>query len=256
MKRIYYYIALCLTSVILGSCAEVDNYDAPTETIRGTVIDVGTGKPLQGEVSGEGGVGSRIKLLELSWSDNPTPYYVATKQDGSFTNTKIFAGKYKITAEGAFVSLVQPTAAPPVDKSQTLDIKGITEVNFSVEPLLRVEWIGEPVLNANGTITVQARVTRGTTNAAFLGNVTDINLYINNTQYVGNNNYDNRFAKLTAYSGTTGNAVLGQTLTITTIGGAVLTKRDLYLRVGARTALTVDGQRVFNYNEPKKITIP
>ena len=55
---------------------------------------------------------------------------------------------------------------------------------------------------------------------------------------------------------TTGNAVLGTTLTFTTIGGAVPTKRDLYLRVGARTAQTVDGLRAFNYNEPKKITIP
>ncbi len=256
MKRIYFYIAFCLIGVTAGSCSKLDNYDAPEETIKGAVIDASTGKPLQGEASGEVGVGTRIKLLELSWSDNPTPYYVATKQDGSFTNTKIFKGKYKISAEGAFVSLVQPTAAPPVDKSQTLEIQGITEVNFSVEPLLRVEWVGEPVLNADGTITVKATVTRGTTNAAFQGNVTDINVYINNTQYVGNNNYDNRYSRLTAYSGTTGNAVLGTTLTFTTIGGAVPTKRDFYLRVGARTAQTVDGLRAFNYTEPKKITIP
>ncbi|MBC7913857.1 MAG: DUF3823 domain-containing protein [Pyrinomonadaceae bacterium] len=256
MKRIYYYIALCFAALTIASCKEVDNYGPPSETLRGTVIDAGTGKPLQGEVSGENGTGTRIKMLELSWSDNPTPFYVATMQDGSFNNTKIFAGKYKMSAEGAFVSLIQPGATPPVDQSQTVDVKGVTTVNFSVEPLLRVEWVGEPVLNSDGTITAKAVVTRGTTNPAFQGNVTDINLYINNTKYVGNNNYDNRFSKTTGYSATNGNAVLGQTLTITTIGGAVPTKRDFYLRVGARTALTVDGQRVYNYNEPKLITIP
>ncbi|NEU08544.1 DUF3823 domain-containing protein [Flavihumibacter sp. R14] len=255
MKQIY-YIALCFAALTIGSCKKVDNYSPPSETLKGTVIDAGTGKPLESEVSGENGTGTRIKMLELSWSDNPTPYYVATMQDGSFNNTKIFAGKYKISAEGAFVSLVQTGVTPAVDQSQTVDVKGVTTVNFSVEPLLRVEWVGEPVLNPEGTITAKVKVTRGTTNAAFLGNVTDINLYINNTKYVGNNNYDNRFSKTTAYSGTTGNAVLGQTLTFTTIGGTLPAKRDLYLRVGARTALTVDGQRVFNYTEPKVITIP
>ena len=258
MKRVFYYIAFGIVTLVATSCGKEDNYPAPSETVRGNIVDAATGRNLQGEVSGESGTtatGTRIKMLELSWSDNPTPFYIGTKQDGSYNNTRVFKGRYKMSAEGPFVSLVQ-TGATPVDNSQTVEVKGgVTTVNFQVEPLLRIEWVGEPVLNPNGSVTVQVRVTRGTANPAFLGNVTDIDLFLSNTKYVGSNNFDNRFSTRRSYSGTTGNDVLGQTLTITTTG-VLPGKRNHYLRVGARTALTVDGQRLYNYNEPKMITIP
>ena len=152
MKRIFYYIALGLT-VTAGSCSKTDNYPPPSETLNGKIIDAGTGQTVQGEVSGENGTGSRIELREISWSDNPTPLYLATMQDGTYNNTKIFAGTYKISADGAFVPLVQ-TGANPVDKSKTVEVKGgVTTVDFTVEPFLRIEWIGDPVVNPDGTIT-------------------------------------------------------------------------------------------------------
>jgi hypothetical protein len=257
MKRIFYYIAFSLTALIVGSCGKKDNYDPPSQTIRGIIVDAETGQNMKFEVSGDNGnpTGTRIKMLELSWSENPTPFYVGTMQDGTYNNSRVFAGRYKISAEGPFVSLVQ-TGATPVVKSQTVEVKGgVTTVNFEVEPLLRVEWVGEPVLNAIGSITVQVRVTRGTANPGFQGNVTDIDLFINNTKYVGSNNFDNRYSTRAGYTGTNGNLKLGQTISITTTG-VLPTKRNYYLRVGARTAQTVDGQRLYNYNEPKMVTIP
>jgi len=257
MKNTFYYIAISVTLLSAGACSKMDNYDAPDQTLRGRVIDAGTGKNMQGEVSGENGTGTRIELKELSWSDNPTPLYLATMQDGTYNNTKIFAGRYKISADGAFVPLVQ-TGATPVDKSQTVDIKGgVTTVDFTVEPFLRVEWMGEPVLNTNGTVSVQVKITRGTADPAYQLNVTDINLYINNYPYVGNNanSFDARYSNRVAYSGTTGNNLLGQTIVITTIGGALPAKRDWYVRIGTRTTFPNLG-RPFNYNEVKKISIP
>lgn len=255
MKRIFYYIVLCLATVTAGSCSKTDNYAAPAETLRGNIIDAGTGENVQSEVSGENGIGTRIQLLELSWSDNPTPLFLACMQDGTFNNTKIFAGRYKIIPDGAFVPLIQ-TGTSPVDNSKTVEVKGgVTTADFTVEPFLRVEWIGEPVLNADGTITAKVKVTRGTNDPAFQLNVTDIGLYVNNTKFVGNNNYDARFSNRIAYSGTNGNDLLGQTLTLTTTGGALPAKRDYYLRVGARTTYPQNG-RPFNYNEPKAVTVP
>jgi hypothetical protein len=256
MKRIFYYIALGLT-VTAGSCSKTDNYPPPSETLNGKIIDAGTGQTVQGEVSGENGTGSRIELREISWSDNPTPLYLATMQDGTYNNTKIFAGTYKISADGAFVPLVQ-TGANPVDKSKTVEVKGgVTTVDFTVEPFLRIEWIGDPVVNPDGTITASFKVTRGTTDPAFQLNITDINLYVNNYKFVGNNanSFDARYSNRITYSGTNGNNLLGQTLTMTTIGGALPGKRNFYVRVGARTTYPNNG-RPFNYNEVKEVAIP
>jgi hypothetical protein len=257
MKNLFYYTILGIALIADSACSKVDNYATPDQTLMGRIIDAGTGENVPGEVSGENGTGTRIELRELSWSDNATPLYLATKQDGTYSNTKVFAGTYKISADGAFVPLVQ-TGANPVDKSKTIDVKGgVTEVDFTVEPFLRVKWVGEPVLNTNGTVTVKVIVTRGTADPNYQLNVTDINLYVNNYPYVGNNNYYDKYSTKVTYSGTTGNNVLGQTLTLTTTAssGTLPGQRDWYLRVGARTTFPNLG-RPFNYSDVKKISIP
>ncbi len=246
MKRII-YLALSLT-VITACSKKIDNYASPDQTLQGSIIDAGTGKNVQSEVSGDNGNGTRIKLLEISWSDNPTPLYLATKQDGTYINTKVFAATYKISAEGAFVPLVQPDD----DKSQTVTVKGgVTTVNFTVEPFLEVEWAGDPVLNADGTITAQVKVTRGTSNPDFQQNITDLWLFLCPYEYVGNNNYDNRYSTHVSYSGSSGNDIIGQTITLTTTGGS-LPKKDWYLRLGARIDY---GLKQYNYSDIKMITV-
>ncbi|WP_346237032.1 DUF3823 domain-containing protein [Niabella insulamsoli] len=242
------YTALIIAvSTLLLSCSKIDNYDGPTETLQGRIIDAGTGENVQSEVSGDNGNGTRIKLLETSWSDNPTPLYVATKQDGTYAHTKIFKATYKMIAEGAFV----PMDLAGNDQSQTIDVQGgVTTVDFTVEPFLRIAWVGEPVVNANGSVTVQVRVSRGTQNSAFQQNITNLALFISPYQYVGNNNFDNRYARIVSYSGSAGNSMLGTTVTITSTG--VLPKKDWYLRVGARIAY---GTNRYNYSTIKMVTI-
>lgn len=248
MKRVIYFAALSLAVITAGACKKIDNYDGPTETLQGRIIDANTGKNVESEVSGDNGSGTRIKLLEVSWSDNPTPLYLATKQDGTYINTKVFAATYKISAEGAFVPLVQGN----VDKSQTVEVKGgTTTVDFTVEPFLEVEWVGEPVLNADGTITAQVKVTRGTADPAFQQNITDLWLFLCPYQYVGNNNYDNRYSQHITYSGTSGNSIVGQTITLTTIGGQ-LPKKDWYLRIASRTDY---GLKQYNYSTIKMVAV-
>jgi len=251
MKRVLKHIALGLIIVTAASCTKTDNYKAPDQTLQGTITDVGNGQNVQGEI-GDAANSSRIKLLEISYSSNPTPQYLGVMQDGTYVNTKIFAATYKISAEGAFVPMVQTT--PVVDQSQTVVVKGgTTAVNFQVEPLLRVSWVGTPVLNANGTITVQVTVTRGTTNALFQNNITDVSLFVNTSEYVGNNINDaSRTARIT-YTGNAANTTLGTTLTLTTVGGALPTGRDYYLRVGARTDY---GLKQYNYTDVKKLAVP
>lgn len=256
MKKIFCFLIPGLAALAAGSCTKKDNYDGPTAQLNGRIVDAITGKNVQSEVSGDNGSGTRIKLLETSWSSNPTPLYLATMQDGTYNNNEVFAATYKMTAEGAFVPMVQTASngTITVDQSQTIDVKsGANTVDFKVEPFLEVEWVGTPVLNSNGTISIQVKVSRGTGNPGFQQNLTDIYLFMNTTKYVGNNNYDSKYVTRLAYSGTAGNTVLGTTLTMTTSGGAIPTHRDVYLRVGARIDY---GLKQFNYNEPKLVTIP
>lgn len=249
MKKLFYSIALSVLVAAGSSCKKVDNYAAPDVTLKGTVTDAGTGKSLQTEQ----GSGTRIKLLEISWSSNPTPFYISSFQDGTYQNTKLFAGKNVISAEGAFVPLVQVDDAGKtiVDKSQTVDVKGVTTVNFSVEPFLRIEWAGDPVLNADGTITTSFKVTRGTADPNFQQNVSDVAVFINSNNYVGNNNYDNRYTP--KLSGDAANATIGQTVSLTTLGGKLPGKRSYFVRVGARVSY---GLNYYNYTDVKEVKVP
>jgi hypothetical protein len=248
MRNIFLFIGLCFLLIDFSSCSGIDNYPAPSETLKGTVFDSINGTPLQTEV---GGGGYQIELDELSWSANPTPYYFNSMQDGTYQDTKLFSGQYRISIVGAFVPLVQydSNGNVIVDKRKIVDIKGVTTVNFNVEPFLRVEWIGEPKINADGTVTVQVKVTRGTNNPNFQQNINDVTLFVNEYQYIGNNEYDSRFTN--KYNGDA-NAIIGDTISITTLAPPT-SGETWYLRVGARISY---GQNLYNYNQPVEITMP
>jgi hypothetical protein len=137
------------------------------------------------------------------------------------------------------------------DKTQTVVVKGgTTTVDFTVEPFLRVDLVGEPVVNGNGTVSVDVKVTRGTNNASYQQIITNLALFLCPYEYVGNNNFDNRYSTILSYSGTTGNAIVGQTIKLTST--SVLPKKDWFLRVGSRIAF---GTNRYNYSTVKKVTI-
>ena len=251
--KIFYmkYILISFLAATLWACTKIDNYPGPSSTITGSTIDEGTDATLETEI---GGGGTRVKLLETSYDSAPVPFYFQSMQDGTFNNTKVFSATYKITVEGPFVPLIQTDSVGHViaDSSQTIVLKNSATLHFAVQPFLRVQMVGNPVINPDTTVSVQVIVTRGTNNPAYQQNVTDINLYVSNTKYDGNNNYDPRYSKLTSYSGTTGDSLLGKTITLTTTGGA-LPAQNVYFRVGARISA---GLNEYNYAPPVSITYP
>jgi hypothetical protein len=154
--------------LLLGfSCTKSDNYTAPDAAFQGNIIDSVTGKNL---VTETGGV--QIQLKQLSWSDNPTPYYIPSKPDGSFEDTRIFSGHYSvIPTQGAFW---------PVD-SLVKDINGTTSQNFTVVPYLEIANVTH-VQNADSlvmTFQLQAPRTNG------LPQIIDATEFVNNTPFVG-----------------------------------------------------------------------
>jgi hypothetical protein len=250
MKKLI-YTAVILALVAASSCTKPDNYPAPSSDINGSTVDEGTGQPVYTEL---GGGGTRVQLLETSYSSNPTPQYFQSMQDGTFNDDKLFAATYKVSVQGPFVPLVVTDSVGNTvsDSSQTIVLKNSATLKFKVQPFLRIQWVSGPVFNSDSTVTVQVKITRGTNNPSYQLNVTDINLYVSNTQYDGNENYDPRYSTLTSYSGATGTALLGQTITITTTGGA-LPQQDVYFRVGARINAGLDE---YNYNSTMSVKYP
>lgn len=126
MKRLFYTI-LSLGALLAGvSCMKIDNFDAPAASVSGTIIDKTTGKNMlfdQGD--------THIRIWERSYSTNPTYQDLSVKADGTYKNTKLFAGTYDmIPNDGAYW---------PCDTTYNVKIgKAGAVQNFEVVPYLHV----------------------------------------------------------------------------------------------------------------------
>lgn len=239
MTRSIIYLILSVVCLAGFTSCESDNYDGPEETFRGAFIDKETKKPFQTAI---GNTGIRIRMMEYSWSDNPQPYDFNCMMDGTFNNNKIFAGNYGIIPEGAFVPL----------EEEIMDIKGTVEKTFEVEPLLRLEWIGEPKVNADGTAEVKVKITRGTDNPNYQQPIEEAWLFVSEISYVGDFSFSNRFS--TQLVGAAVSDILDKELTIRTKGQFPEYSRKFFLRVGARTTMKFSGTNRYNYTTVKEIT--
>ncbi len=256
MNKLFGCILVLSLTGWLSSCKKFDNYPGPTQTIKGQIIDSSTGQPFQ-TIDGD----MSLEAWELSWGTKTgnvvTPEYWNVQPDGLFTNTKVFTGTYRVyPVNGAFVPVVYTDASGnAVDKgSDTVNIQGgTTTFNFTVSPFLKVEWVGDPVLNPDTTLTVAVRISRGTAIPDRIFNVTDLWLYVSTTSFVGNGSFDSKTSQQINYPGTAGNAILGQTISITT-KAPLEGNRPYYIRVGARTADNVNKR--YNYNAPKQVNVP
>ena len=255
MKQLSYFTAALFAVLTITSCTKNDNYAPPDQTLNGRLIDVTTGQPIQLESGG-----AVIRLEDLTWQQKtgnaPIPQDFSVKADGSFNNTKLFNGNYFVyPINGPFVPHYSVDAGNPIDNRKKMDIKGgVTTVDFQVEPLLKVEWIGEPVINPDKTVSVSFKFTRGTANAFYIKDIDQAWLFISATSLLGNNSRDPNLSNSIVYATTAaGNAAIGTTVTLTSklpLGSG----RPYFVRVGVRTKDNIGAR--FNYNAPKQVLIP
>jgi len=254
MKKIIYIVAVCLVCSIAAGCIKDDNYPGPNAAVNGTIIDSVTGQGLQSEPSEE-----RLYALQTSYTaGTPIPLYWNIMPSGAYNNSEVFSGTYKIyPTDGAFVPLVYTSNGVIVDHgSKVINVPAKSNVttNFTVTPFLEVNWVGSPVINSDGTVSVSCTVVRGTTNPIWQFALTDVFFYISNTNFVSNYSYDNTVSTdITSYNGLTGNALLGTTITIKSKIALGL-HQGYYLRVGARTADNVNKR--YNYTTVMPFNIP
>lgn len=267
MKTIFYSLLFFLASVSFNSC-KIDNYAEPGETLKGTVVDVATGDLV---LTDQGSEGTRIRLRELSWTETEVSdnFDFNCMKEGIFQNTKVFKGYYNVRIDGAFIPLLRKTIAGDTiaDETKYIDIKGITEVEFEVQPFLKLEWIGSPTVSG-GKITATFKVTRAVSPADFKAkiepmggyndnflNITDVRLFVSEVPYVGYREWDNRYTTEVDYSGNSFDALLGVPVTITTTG-VIPAGRTMFIRAAARINYATENIKRHNYNEAIRVDIP
>ena len=142
-----------------------------------------------------------------------------------------------------------------------------TEVEFKVQPFLKVEWIGTPTISG-GKITATVKVTRAVSPADFKAkiepmggyndnflNVTDVRLFVSQLPYVGYREKDDRYTTIINYSGNSFDALLGQPITITTTG-VIPAGRTVFIRAAARINYATENIKRHNYNVATRVDIP
>lgn len=270
MKKISMFIALA-SLFLLASCNlfELDSYPAPAETLKGEVVDVATGKRV---LTDQGSEGIRVRLIETSWGENVTPNPdLFCMPDGTFQHTKIFKGTYNVQIDGPFIPLLREDerGVPIADETKDLNIEGVIEAKFEVQPFLNVEWVSEPQV-VNGKIQAKVRVSRGVTENEFrekiepmggysssFQNVTDIQLFVSYSSSVGYRARDERWSQIIDYTGSAFNSLLGETVTIES-KGTIPSGRIVFIRAAARINYDTpagSGTRRYNYTDAKEVFV-
>lgn len=148
MKKILYLVPCVM--LLMTSCEwlKFDNYETYNASITGAFKDVTTGDSVGQEclyANVYGGVISTpatgyISALELGWDYEAAQTWLV-KYDGSYTNTCIFAGSYRLEAkENNFY---------PVTKDNVTLSKGSNTVDWTVTPYVRII---DPVITYDASV--------------------------------------------------------------------------------------------------------
>jgi len=225
MKIVAIYSLLFL--FLFSSCSKVDNYKGPNATIKGSVIDNTTNKPIETEAPN----GFFIRLQENH--SNAIPLNFSGKADGTFENAAVFSGAYKVVPiTGAFFT---PDTA-------TINISGVTNVDFTVTPFLNVTATAASV---SGGVEVKYSISR----AVVSNKIIECKALASLAPAVANN----VFTKAVTHdlSGIADEDILSTEFTdvITDLEAG----KTYYVRVAAKTN---NSNNKYNYSEIIPITIP
>ena len=273
MKNIIKYTLAFCSFAVMSSCSlfQLDNYEAPGETLKGEVIDIATGEPV---LTDQGSEGIRVRLIETSWEGNVTPMDFYCRPDGTFQNTKLFEADYNVRVDGPFLPLYleDRDGTPVVDKTQDIHLKGEKFLTFEVQPFLKVELNDTPMVS-DGVITAQVTVTRGVSKEDFKSvveksgdysnsylNMTDIQLFVSYSPSCGYRARDDRWSNKIEYAGSEFETSFGKTIMIkSNPKNPIPSGRKVFIRAAARINYDTpagSGTKRWNYSEVVEVDIP
>lgn len=195
MKKTIKILASFLLVLGMASC-EKDNYDAPDATLQGQIFD-NEGNPFQ-TANGQGSMA--IRIVEESYANGDpdvtvTPQNLNMRQDGSYINTKLFAGTYSVIPyQGAFYEDVEAAKVQ-------LNSGSATKVDFTVTPYLTLEWVKAPYIDEDGYLKASFKFKRNAKEGMTMPAPNECCMWISRTQYCGtegDSNYTPGLRKITA----------------------------------------------------------
>ena len=135
--------------VALSSCAKIDNYDAPDGGLSGRLVDRVTGEVVYQPVNSDGGL--RVQLTQQDWIVEADPQFFYAREDGTFTNSRLFSGEY-------LLDFGQANFFPVDEIPVTIAEDGMTEVEVAVTPFCTVYM--DDVVFENRAVRATARIKR------------------------------------------------------------------------------------------------
>jgi len=268
MKRLFFcnYITIVICLLLMSSC-EIDNFKAPDATIQGTFYDH-NGKPLEVRHGA-----SYIQSRELSWAKDKDAYVaprrLTLQQDGTYQNTKQFAGEYLLfPIEGNFFPYWSSASITDADEREksgivvTLKSGSVITQDFKVTPYLTIEWVGEPtvITEPNGKyIECKVKFTRNQKTGFNRPDVREANFHVGRTINPQASRDGDYFPAVRTIT----NAQEGTELTFRTATPVKFTNINYYLRISmnCQTAAgdnttNYPGMGQENYTSVKKVFVP
>lgn len=241
MKKLL-HILPCLLLVTVSSCLEVDNWVEPDARVHGRIIDSYTGENI---LTSQGEWG--IRIWERSWTESaPTSQSLAVKQDGSYNNSKLFAGTYDMLAYGG--------PFWPVDTIQDVKFSGDMEQDIVVTPYLILD---DFEVNRNGLkltmrCKLSAPIREGLPNLVEVKPFLSLNTFCGASSFIDIAEYNNQRKQINkSWMEEVGDV---ETSGYYTIGPLpVKPGYTYYVRLGANVN---DANRKYNYTEIVKVEVP
>ena len=120
MKNTIYLLLIIMS---IASCS-IDNYDAPSATLSGKVLDNVTNDMIE-----NGGVNSGT-IIQIFENNSKQPILSQSYPDGHFVNAALFPGNYKLFAVGAFKMVGDTIGISIAGRDNNVDIKVLPNVRL------------------------------------------------------------------------------------------------------------------------------
>ncbi|MHA4809770.1 DUF3823 domain-containing protein [Flavitalea flava] len=163
-------ILLGMSILIAGSsCIKKDNYPGPDASLEGNLFQDGTSSKTNIQTC-TGNV--NIRLEQLSWSATPAPQDIPVKIDGTYQNTQLFKGHYRVSIKGGAFWPVAPIE---------MDIAQGAKNDFQLTPYLLITNLAHDLSGTTLTLNfnLEAPIDGG------IPTIIEIQPYVNTTKIVG-----------------------------------------------------------------------